>query len=459
MLFARRIAATLATLLPATLASPLARADDTVLIFDQAIKIVTQRPEAQGGMRVDSTRSEVLVILGDRSFKVHESEQIWVYDFERNRVLNVRRAERTYSDWSLFAYVAFNDLELSSRLGLGPEGTGEPPRGTSVLELETLFGMRSTKIRPGRREVLADSSRDSEVRVSTNGRIAVSATTSAHALPPAHAAMFERFLLYRAHLHPDARRAVVGLGKVPQVLFTRFQDHNDETAVLLRLKLVTSTEESNPATGCSRVDIPEPDLAPLEAGLRQSRSRCADTTRTRWAEASRRFEVTALAGGRYLDASLAGLERSMCDCRRPSSQAWPADVRARAQVDTAVKAYVSASRWSSGNGEEGFRKLQAIDRSGLEKGYVLDFISAKARYSMGDLGGGARLALQGLTQNPCAVEAWMDLSAAYLKGYQTVLAWICLDRARALAPPDCPLLAEGLKLEQSLRERHPEFFN
>lgn len=443
-----------------TLAPTDVRAEETILSFERSSRTMASQGRNRRPTVVDSSRAEVTLCLGDHYFKYYDADAIWVFDFDRRRVMHVDPRERVYSDWSLFAYVAFNEMQLANHLGLRDNQGGSPPPGTSILELETLFGMPSTEVRPDPREALADSSSGSNVRVFINGRVSTSATASEVTLTPARARMFELFMIYRAQLHPRSRAAVMRLAHVPEVLFWRSQDEGRETAVLMQLKgATTAPENTDPKAGCRREDVPDPALAALGKGLRESRSRCSDTSRAAWMAESRLQETRLLDVGHYLDASLAGYERSMWDCGRPSSQTWPSEVSKRARADSAIQTYMAATHWTdSQSAGESLAKLEALSRDSLQLGHVLDFVTAKARYSMGDFEGGVERTLAALERSPCAIDGWMDLSSAFLKGYQTVLAWICLDHARTIAPPECPLVGDGTRFEGELMERHPEYF-
>ena len=447
-------------ILLATLGSITARAEETILSFTRSTRTMAYNGHDRRPAVVDTSRAKVTLCLGDRYFKFYDADAIWVFDFDRRRVWHVDPRERVYSDWSLFAYVAFNEMQLARHLGLRDNQDGAPPPGTSILELESRYGMTSKETRPSPRETLADSSSGRQVRVLINGRVSASATASEVALTPARAHMLELFLLYRAQLHPRSRQAVMRLGHVPEVLFWRSQEGARETVVLMQLtSTTTAPENTDPKAGCRREDAPQPELAALARGLRASRARCSDTSRAAWMAESRRQESRALEDHHYLDASLVGLERSMWDCGRPSSQTWPAEVIQSARADSALMAYIAASRWSdSQTAHESIARLRALVRDSLQSAHVLDFVAAKARYSMEDYEGGVELTLAGLEKSPCAIDGWMDLSSAYLKGYQTVLAWICLDHARTIAPPTCPLVGDGTRFEGELMERHPEYF-
>ena len=372
----RRIAGLLALawLLPA----PVARAEETILRFEWSTRTLAVRDGR--AVQVDSSRVEATLCLGDTYFKLYDADGVWVYDFERRRVLRVNPGERTYADWSLYAFVAYNDLELARQSGR-ENPTRKAPAGVSIRELEARFGMPSA-VRPHANEALVDSSTPAGARVLINGRLSLAAEPSDHALSPARAPMFERFLMHRGQLHPAARRAVLALGKVPRVLYWRFQDPGAETRVQLILRQVTSApENSDPTVGCRRDDVGDPGFATLAQCLAASRSRCADTS----------------GAGMAVPDSVAKLAES-------------------------------------------------------------DLAAGRDRQARGDLGGSVGLTLTALGGDPCSVGAWVNLYRAYLGSAQPVLAWMCLDQARALTGTDTAPLADGTRFEQELVARHPEYF-
>lgn len=437
-----------------------AGAEETILTFDRATRTTIHDPGGRGATRTDTSSVKMVVCLGDRRIVVYEGDRGWVYDFTRRRMLSLAAESESFSDWSLYGIVSFNDLEMSSRLGLSEGGPGAPPPGTSVLDLETLFSMPSLRVKPGRRESLADSSAGNRVQVSINGRLATSSFASNDTLTPDRAAMFDRFLLYRCHLHPVARRAIVRSGKVPRSLFYRYRDGNVETAVLLTLGRASSApENSDPTRGLPRQDITDEAFAALAARLNRCRVQCADSARVRRRETSRSFETDALAHGRRRDAAFAVLERAMENCEPPSFASWPEDARRDAEADTMIRDCVAMTRNPGSAGAlESARRLENMDRASLSKGYLLDIVVARARLAGEDLDGGSRQMTAALKFCPCAVDGWMDLGRTYRKNYQPVLAWLCFDAARAAAPEGCARLAEGAALERDLEARHPEFF-
>jgi tetratricopeptide (TPR) repeat protein len=442
----------------ASLAPLPSAAEETILVFERKSRTLQHPPPGQAGLvQGDTTRAEITVVLGDRRLGVYEPDRAWIYDFDRHRVFGLDPKTGTYSDWSLFGFVAFSEMELDHRLSLRSRlMAGRGGAGPSVLELETLFSMKAPRTKPGPRESLSDSSTGGEVRFYTNGVLAAAASASDSPLTPARLTMFERFLLYRCHLHPEARRALVRSGKVPQRLFFRYMDFDQETQVMLTLKRISSAPEANdPITGSQRADVMSAEHAALGRLLEACRS-CSEPQANPWMETSRRFESEALAQGRYLDAALARTERSLA-CE--PSVAWPNDVERRARADASLSAYRAGQHWKdSTSAAAALGKLAGIDRGPLTKAYLLDLTAGRARFAAGDHAGGIQLLLRAVNGNPCLAGAWQELARAYLAGYEPVLAWTCFDAARAVSPNRCDALAEGERLERALLERHPDFF-
>jgi hypothetical protein len=451
----------LVALLLASLARPLAaRAEETVLFYDRLSRTVSLRPAAQGGNAVtDSSHAQILITVGDRRAVFYEQGQVRVYDFARRRVLSVNPSRRQYSDWSLHAFVASAEGELRSRLSMRSEmvrahpGSAAPP----VLEIESLFSMSALPVRPDRGESFADSSRGDHLRFYLNHLAAVDAVASDSAFGPGRAAVFGRLLAFQAHLHPRARAALVASGRIPRRLSYRFRDMNDETMVILDLVRISSAPEANdPVAGLERVDVPDPSFAELNARLAALR-RC--TGPDDWIEGSRRFEAAAIDSGRSLEAELARAERVLGACE--TEGAPPPALEAKTRADTAVAACRSGLAWRDSTGATAaLDRLDRVNGSGLAKGYVLDLLRGRARLATGDLQLGSYLMMGGLGGNPCMAGAWLDLAHAYLKSYQPVLGWICMEAAERAECPSCKArLAERAELERGLERRHPDFFD
>ena len=430
-------------------------AEETVLVYQWSSRTLGMRGAQV--VVVDSSNADVTLCLGDNYFKFFDRDNIWVYDFERRRVLRVDPRARIYGDWSLYGFIAFNHLELARRSGDSGANRKAPP-GVSIRELEALFGMTSRRIKPHANEALVDSSNQDGARVTINGHLSALALPSPHTLSPARARMFELFLLHRAHLHPRARAAIIALGHVPRVLYSRWQDEG-ETRVLFELKRVTSApENTDPTAGCRREDLSDPAFAGLRVRLNASRDRCSDSAQAAGIAAAQDVETRSLEAGDYLEAHLARIERSSWDCDSTPPKPWPAAVEQRARTDTLLQAFLRAADRSSAAPVRRLELLRASASDSLDLGYMIEFEGARVHSTMGDHRGSISLTLSALGNSPCALDGWIDLYRTYLGSHQTVLAWLCLDLVRELGGPDCALLAVGKRFEQELRTRHPEFF-
>jgi hypothetical protein len=426
-------------------------AQETVLTFERFTQVAKHDPSGPG-VEVDTTSAEILVILGDRRLVVREPTREYVYDFDQRRVRIVDAESMTFADWSLFGLVAFNDLELANRLAAK---TGSAP----VRELEALFSMPSG-VKPSPRESVADSSHGNSVDILINGRPFTHAVFSDTPLPPSQTQTFERFLLYNFHLHPAARRAIMRAGKIPRSLFFRMLDGSEETIVSWRLVKATTTPEINdPTRGLVRQDVTDKDFAALANRLRRCRQMSVDTSRARHTSESLAFEAAAAKQGRFLDAALAHLSREMEGCHPISLGSWPAELRERVASDSGFRACLEAvETLDAQHARALLPRLGNIDQKSLEMAPVVDLLAGRTRIASGDLESGIPQVLRGLRASPCAIGAWMDLGQAYLHNYQPVLAWLCFDVAREVAPARCERLEPSARIEADLLKRRPEFF-
>ena len=457
----RRALAVAAALLAQGFAlAPGARAEETILFYERLTQTVALRPAKEGGNVVtDTSRTETMVALGDHRLAVYEPLQVSLYDFGRRRVLTVSTRHGTYSDWSLYALVAFKEMELEDRLALRRRiRAAHPGQAPSVLELESLFSIAAGTPQAAKGESFADSSSAGRVRVLINRRMVLEAFPTDTAFAPGRAEMFDRFLAFQAHLHPNARRALLRSGKVPRQIVYRYRDFNNETVVMLRLFRVSSAPEGNdPTANSDRVDVDDPDYRELNARLAACRQ-CA--TRGDWIGASRRFEATALDSGHYVDAALARAERVLGACEPDST--WPAALEQRARGDSAIGALRLGMVWrDSAGAAAALRRLDRVNGERLEKGYVLDYLRARARFAVSDFETAAYLMMGGLGGNPCMAGGWLDLAHGYLKAFQPVLAWICLEAAEQTGGGDgcAARLNERTTRERELEKRHPELFD
>ena len=114
------------------------------------------------------------------------------------------------------------------------------------------------------------------------------------------------------------------------------------------------------------------------------------------------------------NALWARAERVMGACERDS--AWSKDLERRVRGDTAIAACRAGLAWrDSAGAAAALQKLDRVNGSGLERGYVLDYLRGRARIATGDLTLGTYLMMGGLGGN-LGPMAWMLYGGILLHG-------------------------------------------
>jgi hypothetical protein len=76
-------------------------------------------PGANSQNTPTSSSSDMQVVLGDSYLSVQTEQQIQIYDFAKRRRIEIDRAARSYTDYSLYDTVGFRTAELRNRAVIG----------------------------------------------------------------------------------------------------------------------------------------------------------------------------------------------------------------------------------------------------------------------------------------------------------------------------------------------------
>ena len=167
------------------------------------------------------------------------------------------------------------------------------------------------------------------------------------------------------------------------------------------------------------------------------------------------YVVAAIAAGRVLDAGLASFEQLFV------TGAHPATLKVHHEelvADTAFRTLVTSMDMSSKEAcEQSLARLTGLDRTGLEKAWVLDIFIGNMRLALGESEEGRALLLSALKHNPRLVGVWNDLGDSYLRNWAIEDVWRCWSTALALSP-DHPMLAAVRVRISDLQEQGPDFF-
>ncbi len=392
-----------------------------------------------------------------------------VYVFRARRIYTLHHDSKTYEDDSLFADLAFRVHELTQRLALGaglrdpnhPEAPGAPPskeqgvRSHRFLERfssETLFSLR-LPIGPqeAARSAIEAKQNGSTWEFAHDGDVVAQLIPAAQTFPTAYRRSLMHFLAYTCQIHPEIRNRIVALGALPGTLSFKSVEALSERTTTYKLNTTNVSQDvwKGIPPGYSRqVDR----LRPLDRILqRLDARRAAMPPATR--ETLNAFVDEALARGSILDASLAWLEHHARtgDC---------AD-----EVQTRIKntrgeqpQLLDPARTATQEGtERALKELDAIDRSGLKKGYMLDALGGTFLSMLGRLPEADERFGKALEANPFLVNVYVQLGDNFYRSFEMVPAWRCYDAARVIDPRSPHLDAVRI-LEARFEQDFPENF-
>jgi tetratricopeptide (TPR) repeat protein len=396
--------------------------------------------------------------LGETCISVQWGQQKTLYDLAGKRIYRIDLTKSEYVEESLFAEPAFRTAELRNRLMLGAAWTEAKINKTKNpfdrFEVESTLAVE--KLGP---DAAADAP---TIKVETagnttvflhDGQWVVKLTPSKSALAGPAAAAFTRLLAYEARIHPQVRRKIVEAGAVPETLEFRFQNPPQAYTVTWTLRKVAEVEVED--LPLSKELKPAADAGgPLAAILAEVKKGHAPPTR----QAAEAYARSALAEKKYLDAMLATIEDQLRS-GDPAVEPLMREIGSSAQTDPQLRLFLDGMMASQNpkTAAQALQKFDAIDRTALKKGYVIDIMRANALTALGRRKEARDLFLSVLKANPFIAGAYKDLGELYADAYQMPLAWRCWDAGRQINP-NLPLLQDVTKREQWLQENLPDFF-
>jgi hypothetical protein len=404
-----------------------------------------------------TTTETTTVGLGGHYLSLQSAGRKTIYDLRSKRIIRINLGRSEYYEESLFADVGFRVAELQNRLRIS-DAMNEAKIDKSRIpydrfQQESLFSMQlpAQDVAADPHEIKVEVS-DGAMTFLRNGQWVVRVTPSKHALPEPAAGQFVRFLAIGCKIHPQIRRKIIEAGRVPEKMeYRAFNPPHAYTITMAFQKMTESDGEDLPIGKEFRLAA-DAD-GPLSDILAELKRRETPPTRGE-AEA---FARSALDEKKYLDAMLAAVEYQT-QSGEPRLEIMT-EIGPHARTDPQLRLYVEGVL-SANNPQAaaaGLRGLDAIDRAGLKKGYVIDITRANALMTLKRPNEARDLFLAVLKCNPFIAGAYKDLGELYAEGFGMSLAWKCWDIGRGIYP-NHPLLQEINKREQWLQERLPDFF-
>jgi len=398
---------------------------------------------------------ELSVVLGKDYFWIDLADYRRIYDFRRERIYTLHPASRTYLDDSLQSIVAHREVEMRSRMGLGPfEPIKQIPIGRNrQFELAHLFGMiiEGMDVPEPVEEV-----RGNPRRFTHQGRLVGAYELGETALPDDLRRVYARFITYECSLHPSIHRKLCQEPRLFKSIREVAHMGDARRVTVLELSEVASVQPADKLVPDGYRLGPEPgNTDPVLAII------CSVVNGT-----AKRPDMTpgklrglidgALKEGHYGQAIVYYFQGML--------QFGEEDIELLQKISDAagndpefLLFNVGVRRNSKAQAERAIFALDAIDRSKLKSAWVLDVYKADALSTAGRIWESKALLIKTLRTNPHLAGAYKDLGGILFSTFDMPGAWRCWETCLRLCPK-YPLLQRFGYYQERRRKRFPDFF-
>ena len=472
--FSPSVAQTLFALLFFAL-SPL-RAEEWRLIYAVTHEQSVNDSTTSAAPPSEKLASTLTLTVGLSLLRVDDGQNERVYDFAHRRFLLLNSAKRDYRDWSLYSNLGARINELQNRFAIhaGFRALNQVPQDTfGRYDNETNLGLELPGMTPAEPEPTIERKElaGGGWEFWHDGTSVVQYVPAKGSLPAAFYPRFASFLTYECNLYPTIRGQLVSTGEIPQLLVTRSRLGNQVNLTTYRLRSAELSGSDRAILPADFKPVPPQgeSSAPVFQAISLIHQEGRATHRATRADIEH-FAKEAIAQHRPLDAYLALLEYRLQSGERHANDFLP--YQKEFDRDERYRRYVASSDQSN---KEACRKSLAscdsIDRTGLQKAYMLDLHRADLLQALGRGRGdittaveqqqqamaAEKLFLTVLTANPFLAGAYHDLGALYDQTFRSEMAWLCFDTGRRLSP-DHFLFKDITNLEQRFEHDFPDFF-
>jgi tetratricopeptide (TPR) repeat protein len=392
----------------------------------------------------------VSVTLGHQYLTVDSQGTRQIFDFEHRRLYQVKLADRTFEDVSLFSVLGFNALELQNRLRIASVLNAAKVQSASQdpVLVEHLFSLSGA----GQTAVIDNARSQGATVFSWKGKELLSISDETQPLPASYQAEYWRWLRYAIGGHPQIYAELQKRTGVPQVLRTTRTDIADQLITLRLTNIANAPDAPYSLAGFTRAtSTREPYLTLQKIGRDGAAGLAARS------EAAKRDRDAATAQGRILDAGLAHFAYALS--AGDSSTDWLMQTREQLATDTEARAFAaSLSAKNTEQALEAVKTLRALRaKTSSPYAYLLDVFAANHEVSLKHSTEAEKLFLSALSSNPYLTGAWFDLGKLYYGTFKTQDAWACWDAARSINP-NHPFGKNIDTMERQMAADHPELF-
>lgn len=412
-------------------------------------KITTTRPGHPPAMAGNTL---VVVRFGQGVFYTIRNPKVKFYDIERDWIIETT-GELKVSEYPMLAVLAerteglirsLDTYRMMSRAGVLKENDRY-----AIFHLETQYALQSdirSSVRPRK-----DRSGESTT-FSVDGKHVASWTDSAYKLTDGEMALFKKFLLYEARLHPTIRKTMLSHRCLPKQMSFRYPTATGIKEVewsIVDAGLESQTAYTKELQAASPAQVDEITRLVVEELPRigERTLRAADFDKMFAKSIDLRY---------YLDAMLVSVEFYLMSGQQ-TVQAFQA-IKPFIEQDPQLIAYLNGLDVSSRSAAKASMvRLAGINRTNIFRQHILDVALADTFKETMKYKAAEELYLKALQQNPYMTGVWVSLGDLYYRTMRMEKAWSCWNAAFALER-DHPALDPIKERNRLLSKSFPEYF-
>ncbi|WP_228895182.1 hypothetical protein [Pseudoduganella aquatica] len=210
--------------------------------------ITTPSPNSQNVPPPSS--SDMQVVLGDSYLSVQTAQQIQIYDFAKRRRIEIDRAAKTYTDYSLYDTVGFREMELRNRAVISKALASVKENMTPVTPVDEQHTLSitlteapasaSAPAAPETQPALERNEAGGAARYSIAGAELLRASLKGTSISAADAARFAQFLRYQFGGHPLVLRELQQRASIPATLDLHYRSYTGGAEQKLAISAVAA---------------------------------------------------------------------------------------------------------------------------------------------------------------------------------------------------------------------------
>lgn len=429
--------------------------------FESAVQFDVQYAVSERGgnakEQVKAIEGTSIVTIEPAKISIRDGNKEKIYDFFDGTLNDVDHQAKSITRISLNAIPMFKEYEGKNRQVLSAAGKSA---GIKNLEedpfyIESVFGSIPGSDVAGKIKFKTDGGRTD---VSYNGDAVASYAISGQGISPKLRDAYMKYILYSHDIHPEIRKSIGATGAyLAQLSYT-----NKSKLPVIEDRRYSMTGFRVPVAG--RIEIPQAYQVNFAPDKRLDQIIKASQDRKMKSVEDYNIALSGfLSERKYMEALCVFneyiLETGGADIQKiqGSINQLFTDAPANSGVPQLAAAIVQAPE-SKEKITAAIKILEDARAKGVPNCHVLNVFLANHLAVMGQNHKARDLIIEALQQNPRMTGAYKDLGDKYLADYDMVNAWASWDQARKINPNHM-LNAEIAKLEHTVRQRNPAYFN